>query len=66
MSKLLNQKNLDIGQCRIRPAHMAEMLNLIDQGRISGKMAKEVFQVMFDTGSSQKQLLKKGNGADIG
>jgi aspartyl-tRNA(Asn)/glutamyl-tRNA(Gln) amidotransferase subunit B len=37
MSKLLNQKKLDICQCRIRPAHMAEMLNLIDQGRISGK-----------------------------
>ena len=59
MSKLLNQKNLDIGQCRIRPAHMAEMLNLIDQGRISGKMAKEVFQVMFDTGSSPEAIIKE-------
>ncbi len=59
MSKLLNQKNLDIGQCRIRPGHMAEMLNLIDQGRISGKMAKEVFQVMFDTGSSPEAIIKE-------
>ncbi len=59
MSKLLNQQNLEISQCQIKPADLAGMLELIDQGRISGKMAKEVFEAMFDTGLSPEQIIKE-------
>lgn len=59
MSKLLNQKNLDITQCKIKPAHLVDMLKLIDQGQISGKMAKEVFEVMFETGSPPAAIIKE-------
>ena len=59
MSKLLNQKNLDITQCKINPVHLVDMLKLMDEGRISGKMAKEVFEAMFETGSPPEAIIKE-------
>jgi len=35
------------------------MLNLIDEGTISGKMAKRVFEEMFDTGKEPDVIIKE-------
>lgn len=59
LNKLLNQNNLDIAQCKIKPAALADMLKLIDEGRISGKMAKDVFEAMFETGADPEQIIKE-------
>ncbi len=59
LNKLLNQKNMDIAECRIKPAALADMLKLIDEGRISGKMAKDVFEEMFETGASPEKIIKE-------
>jgi aspartyl-tRNA(Asn)/glutamyl-tRNA(Gln) amidotransferase subunit B len=59
MSKLLNQKNMDIAQCQIEPVKLAHMLKLIDKGSISGKMAKEIFEIMFATGQAAEEIIKE-------
>ncbi len=59
LNKLLNQNNLDIAQCQIKPAALADMLKLIDEGKISGKMAKDVFEAMFETGADPEQIIKE-------
>ncbi len=59
LNKLLNQQNLDISECRVKPAALADMLKLIDEGRISGKMAKDVFEAMFETGIDPEQIIKE-------
>ena len=46
--KLLNEQSLSIGKSPVSPEELAELLNVVDRGEISGKMAKEVFQRMFD------------------
>ncbi len=59
LSRLLNAGNLDISQCKISPGQLAGMLNLMDKGTISGKIAKTVFEEMFATGKDPEQIVKE-------
>ena len=43
----LNEHELGIAACPISPKHLGEMIQLIDQGVISGKIAKEVFAALW-------------------
>ncbi|MBI2906503.1 MAG: Asp-tRNA(Asn)/Glu-tRNA(Gln) amidotransferase subunit GatB [Chloroflexi bacterium] len=56
-ARLLNARGLEIGQAKIRPEHLCVLLDLIDQGTISGKIAKDVFEEMFDTGKTASQIV---------
>jgi len=53
MSELLRELNRDeceVDACPIPPEHLVELLQLIDSGVISGKIAKSVFEKMYTTG----------------
>lgn len=43
----LNEHELSITACPISPKHLGEMIQLIDQGVISGKIAKAVFAALW-------------------
>lgn len=43
----LKEHELSITACPISPKHLGEMITLIDQGVISGKIAKEVFTALW-------------------
>ncbi len=43
----LNEHELGITACPISPKHLGEMIQLIDQGVISGKIAKAVFAALW-------------------
>ena len=43
----LNEHDLSITACPISPKNLGEMIQLIDQGVISGKIAKEVFAALW-------------------
>lgn len=47
LSAALNRDGLDITDSRIGPADLAGLLSRIDDGTISGKIAKEVFEAMW-------------------
>ncbi len=55
----LNEKSLTIDQLRVTPAGLAELLNLVEDGTISGKIAKDIFPVMADTGKSAEEIIKE-------
>lgn len=57
-SRLLNQSNQEIGESKLTPVHLVQMLQAIDEGTISGKMAKTVFEEMFATGQSAEEVIK--------
>ncbi|MFZ5647628.1 MAG: Asp-tRNA(Asn)/Glu-tRNA(Gln) amidotransferase subunit GatB [Bacillota bacterium] len=59
LSRLLNAASMDISQCRIKPGQLAEMLKLIDKGTISGKIAKTVFEEMFETGKGPEDIVRE-------
>jgi aspartyl-tRNA(Asn)/glutamyl-tRNA(Gln) amidotransferase subunit B len=49
----------------VKPAHIAQMLDLIDGGVISGKIAKTVFEEMFQTGRSAQQIVEEAGLTQI-
>ena len=48
----------EIDQCPVTPQLMAEMLSMIREGTISGKIAKDVFEEMYRTGEKPGKIVK--------
>jgi aspartyl-tRNA(Asn)/glutamyl-tRNA(Gln) amidotransferase subunit B len=60
MTELMRElKDTDISDCSISPENLADLLNMIDQGDISGKIAKSVFQDMLETGKDAATLVQE-------
>jgi aspartyl-tRNA(Asn)/glutamyl-tRNA(Gln) amidotransferase subunit B len=57
LMRLLNEVGKTIEETNIKPAAFAELLKLIDSGTISGKIAKIVFEEMFNTGKGPKEIV---------
>lgn len=55
----LKNSNLDIVDCPIKAKELGELITLIDDNTISGKIAKEVFEKMFQTSKSPKALIQE-------
>ena len=49
----------DISTFPVTPDKLGELLNLIENGTISGKIAKEVFEDMVSSGKSAKEIVKE-------
>jgi aspartyl-tRNA(Asn)/glutamyl-tRNA(Gln) amidotransferase subunit B len=47
LMKLLNEDNKSFEVCPLKPKQLVDMLKLIDNGTISGKIAKTVFEEMY-------------------
>jgi aspartyl-tRNA(Asn)/glutamyl-tRNA(Gln) amidotransferase subunit B len=54
----LKRDEKEIDQCRVSPGHLAEMLGMIREGTISGKIAKDVFEEMYRTGERPEKIVK--------
>lgn len=59
MMRLMNDRSMTIEDVRIKPSDLAELLNLIDKGTISGTIGKKVFSHMFETGKSAKKIVEE-------
>lgn len=57
--RCLNAEGLEIVESKASPQHLADMLKLMDQGTISGKIAKTVFEEMFRTGQAPASIVKE-------
>jgi aspartyl-tRNA(Asn)/glutamyl-tRNA(Gln) amidotransferase subunit B len=63
LSAYLNAAGLEVEQCSVAPEGLAELLALVVDGTLSGKMAKEVFEAMATTGKDARTLVdEKGLG----
>jgi aspartyl-tRNA(Asn)/glutamyl-tRNA(Gln) amidotransferase subunit B len=65
LMRFLNEEKIDIEKSPISPENLVELLKLIDKGVISGKMAKEVFEKMYKTGSHASQIVKENGITQI-
>ena len=59
VSAYLNSENIAIEQFPITPANLGEMVNLINKGVLSSKLAKKVFIEMLKTGKTPQALVKE-------
>ena len=58
LMRLLNEDNKPFEDCPLQPARLVDMLKLIDNGTISGKIAKTVFEEMYRTDQSPEDIIR--------
>jgi aspartyl-tRNA(Asn)/glutamyl-tRNA(Gln) amidotransferase subunit B len=59
--RVLKERNIEVEDIPILPEHLAKLIELIDKGIISGTIAKDVFEKMFDTGNDPEKIVEKEN-----
>jgi aspartyl-tRNA(Asn)/glutamyl-tRNA(Gln) amidotransferase subunit B len=63
LSAYLNASGLEVSECVVSAQDLAEMLGLVRDGTLSGKMAKGVFEAMTMSGKSARAVVdEKGLG----
>ena len=55
--RYLNQNNLDIADAKVQPAQLGAMIAMINEGKISLKIAKDVFKDMLETGKDPDRIV---------
>ncbi|HPN32416.1 MAG TPA: Asp-tRNA(Asn)/Glu-tRNA(Gln) amidotransferase subunit GatB [bacterium] len=62
---LLKETKTEINNSKIAPEHLAELVDLIEKNTINGKMAKQIFPEMFESGKKAAELIKEKNLVQI-
>jgi aspartyl-tRNA(Asn)/glutamyl-tRNA(Gln) amidotransferase subunit B len=68
MSEILrevNERNCDIFELSVTPEKLAKLIQLIDNGTISGKIAKDIFELMLESGDDPVKIVKNKNLSQI-
>jgi aspartyl-tRNA(Asn)/glutamyl-tRNA(Gln) amidotransferase subunit B len=65
ISAYLNNEKLAIGETKLTPEHLAQLVQLIDSDVISGAIAKKVLQTVLATGDSPKAVVDAQGLAQI-
>jgi len=59
LTAALNREGLDIGAARVSPTALAALLDRIADGSISGKIAKEVFEALWNGEGTVAEIIDK-------
>jgi aspartyl-tRNA(Asn)/glutamyl-tRNA(Gln) amidotransferase subunit B len=59
LARLLNASNRGYDQSPVTPSGLVELLELMQQGVLSGRMAKEVLDAMFASGRSAQAIVQE-------
>lgn len=54
----LNDRGVSLGACKVRPHELALLVKLVDEGLISGNIAKNVFKDLFATGGDPEAYVR--------
>jgi aspartyl-tRNA(Asn)/glutamyl-tRNA(Gln) amidotransferase subunit B len=57
--RLLKKDNREIEECPVTPQQLGKMFQLMEQGTISGKIAKQVFEEMYETGAPPEDIVRR-------
>jgi aspartyl-tRNA(Asn)/glutamyl-tRNA(Gln) amidotransferase subunit B len=55
----LNKNDTELENSKIKPNHLSSLVNMIKDGKISGKIAKAIFQEMFETGKEPDLIINE-------
>jgi aspartyl-tRNA(Asn)/glutamyl-tRNA(Gln) amidotransferase subunit B len=64
-ARLLNAAGQDISASLVKPERLSQMLDLMDSGVITGKIAKTVFEEMFSSGKTPSQVVEEAGLTQI-
>jgi len=54
----LNKNSIALSECKITPVMIRDLVALIEKGTISGKIAKTVFEEMFESGDAAEKIVE--------
>jgi len=57
--RYLNENNIEIKNSKVTPKSLGELLSLIEDGTISGKIAKTIFKELIETGKEPKAIVEE-------
>ncbi|HEX6178540.1 MAG TPA: Asp-tRNA(Asn)/Glu-tRNA(Gln) amidotransferase GatCAB subunit B, partial [Thermoanaerobaculia bacterium] len=61
--RVLNDRKLELRDFKVTPRRLARLIRMIDSGAIGGKVAKEVFEEICDSGDEPETIVeRKGLG----
>jgi len=55
----LNKNSISLSECKVKPQMINGLVKLIEAETISGKIAKTVFEEMFNTGSNPETIIEE-------
>jgi len=58
-SRLLNATSTEIGDSKVKPEQLCQLLDLVEKGSVSGTSAKMVFEEMFNTGRQAADIISQ-------
>jgi len=59
IASMINEKKISIEKSPIKPEYLAELVSLIKSEEITGKIAKEVLSLVFETGISPEEIVRQ-------
>jgi aspartyl-tRNA(Asn)/glutamyl-tRNA(Gln) amidotransferase subunit B len=59
LSRLLNLNATEIEESPVSPAHLSELIGLVDQGALSVTMGKTVLEEAYESGDSPAQIVRE-------
>jgi aspartyl-tRNA(Asn)/glutamyl-tRNA(Gln) amidotransferase subunit B len=65
VTRKMNEVGTDISDVPISPEALADLIRLVDSGRVSGPIAKTVFETMYSTGRSAAEIVEREGLARI-
>ncbi len=65
LSRLLNESGQNIDECKLTPQHLSDMIKMVKNNTISGKIGKTVLEKMFESGKTPEQVVKEEGLAQI-
>lgn len=57
--RVMKDEHVKIVEIKVTPKHLAELINNISTGLISGKIAKDIFTEMLQSGEMPKEIISK-------
>ncbi|MBP6963098.1 MAG: Asp-tRNA(Asn)/Glu-tRNA(Gln) amidotransferase subunit GatB [Armatimonadetes bacterium] len=64
-TKALNSSGIEISESKVKPEDLGALLKMVSDGTISGKIAKSVFDEMFESGASPAKIVEKSGMTQI-
>ncbi|MBG9988943.1 Asp-tRNA(Asn)/Glu-tRNA(Gln) amidotransferase subunit GatB [Aerococcaceae bacterium DSM 111176] len=65
VSAYLNKQEVSLGETELTPVNLAQMINLIEDGTISSKIAKKLFTLLANEGGDANEVVEKNGMAQI-
>lgn len=59
MTRILKETDQNIEAMNIRPEHLSELIDLVEADTLSTTMARNVFEVMFETGNAPGKIAER-------